>query len=332
MPFELRISAPEDPPDSEFDVLRRAIYVTGPTASGKTAVGIALAERLNAEIVSLDSMAVYRGMDIGTAKPTITERHAVRHHLLDVLEPWEAATVAWYRQAALCVVRQILARGKQPLFVGGTALYLKALLRGLFRGPEADVEIRARLEREADAELHDRLTRIDPATAARLHPNDRRRVIRALEVAELTGRPISAWHTEHGRPAAGFRVFALARRREELHARIERRIHEMFAMGFVEEVRRLSTRSRPLHRTPAQAVGYREILEHLEGKLTLEQAREQMLARTRRFARHQETWFRNLAEVERVAVGRDDSAPAIANDLAERLGAGTALHREFTRP
>ncbi len=232
------------------DLLRRALYVTGPTASGKTAVGVALARALGAEVLALDSMTLYRGMDIGTAKPTVEERQGVPHHLIDVLDPWESASVAAYRAWAVAAVRQVEARGRLPLFVGGTPLYLKALLRGLFEGPSADREIRDALEREAerqgDAVLHARLAGIDPKAAARLHPNDRRRVIRALEVHAVTGRPLSDWQTEHDRPAIGVRVVALARPRPELHARIDRRVVRMFAEGLVEEVRALQAGPRPL--------------------------------------------------------------------------------------
>ncbi len=193
---------------------QRAIYLTGPTASGKTAVGVALARRLGAEVVAMDSMTIYRGMDIGTAKPTTAERDGIPHHLIDVIEPWESASVADYRDWASETVAAIEGRGRRPLFVGGTALYLKALLRGLFDGPGSDPELRRRLDQEAeatgDAALHTRLAALDPTTAARLHPHDRRRIVRALEVIELTGRPLSDWQVEHEHPApAGVPVYAL---------------------------------------------------------------------------------------------------------------------------
>src|SRR4051812_29034123 len=172
------------------------LILTGPTGSGKSALGVALAERLGAEIVSMDSMALYRGMDIGTAKPTAAERRRVPHHLIDVLDPWESASVAWWLERAAACCRAIEERGKRVLLVGGTPLYLKALLHGLFDGPGRDPAIRERLTREAETTglqaLHARLARVDPAAAARLHPNDLRRVIRALEVWEITGQPISA--------------------------------------------------------------------------------------------------------------------------------------------
>ncbi len=192
----------------------RAIYLTGPTASGKTAVGVALARRLGAEVVAMDSMTIYRGMNIGTAKPTMAERGGIPHHLIDVIEPWASASVADYRQWAGAAVAAIEARDRRALFVGGTPLYLKALLRGLFGGPGSDPELRRRLEQEAeaagDATLHARLAALDPTTAARLHSHDRRRIVRALEVIELTGRPLSSLQVEHQHPAPGsVQVFAM---------------------------------------------------------------------------------------------------------------------------
>ncbi len=183
-----------------LDDYPQARILTGPTGSGKSRLALDLAERLDAEIVSMDSMALYRRMDIGTAKPSAEDRRRVPHHLLDVLEPWESANVAWWLARAAECCRDIAQRGKRPLFVGGTPLYLKTLLHGLFEGPPADESIRRRLSDEAaavgGAVLHARLAAVDPVSAARLHPHDVRRVLRALEVWELTGRPMSAWQTQ----------------------------------------------------------------------------------------------------------------------------------------
>ena len=263
--------------------LHRAIYLTGPTATGKTAVGVELARLLNAEIVAVDSMTLYRGMDIGTAKPTAAERGGIPHHLIDVLEPWQTASVAEYRRLALAAVEEIERRGKQVLFVGGTPLYLKALLRGLFQGPGADVALRLRLESEAEASgaeaLHQRLAALDPATAARLHPHDRRRVIRALELIELTGRVLGELQVEHERSAPeGTLVFALDRPRHELHDRINRRVASMFEAGLIEEVRALWSAPRPLSAVAAQGVGYREVIAMLEGKVGLPETMERVRA------------------------------------------------------
>src|SRR5437867_6307308 len=182
------------------EICERALILAGPTASGKTQLGLEIAEQLGAEIVSMDSMTLYRGMDIGTAKPTLDDRRRIHHHLIDILDPWESASVAWWLQQAEQCCREIESRGKRILLVGGTPLYLKALLRGLFDGPPADPELRQRLTQETECQgleaLHQRLAEVDPISANRLHPHDIRRVVRALEVWELTGRPISAWQKQ----------------------------------------------------------------------------------------------------------------------------------------
>lgn len=303
-----------------------AWYLTGPTASGKTAVGVALARLLgDVEILALDSMTLYRGMDIGTAKATVEERQGIPHHLLDLIDPWESASVAQYRAWAAEALEGIHGRGHRALFVGGTPLYLKALLRGLFEGPSADPEIRDRLEREAESlggeALHARLAEYDPATAARLHPRDLRRVIRALEVRELTGRPISELQAEHDRPApASVKVAALERPRAVVRDRIDRRVEQMFAEGLVEEVRALRGDPRGFHPVPAQGVGYKEVIEHLEGRSALGDAVRETQARTRQFAKRQGTWFRGLAEVAAWPVADDETPAHTAERLAAWLG------------
>ncbi len=305
----------------------RAIYLTGPTAVGKSAVGIALARRLDAEILALDSMTLYRGMNIGTAKPPLEERDGVAHHLIDVLEPWESASVADYRGWALAALEEVEGRGRRTLFVGGTALYLKAALRGLFRGPAADPALRLELEEEAgrlgDPALHARLASLDPTTAARLHPNDRRRVIRALEVIAATGLPLSTLQVEHHRPApSGVPVFALERPRDELCARIDHRVVRMFADGLLDEVRALQDAPRPLGVVAAQGVGYREAIERIAGRLSDEEMVTRVQARTRQFAKRQATWFRGLAEVRPWPVPPDESAEVTAARLAARIEGG----------
>jgi tRNA dimethylallyltransferase len=310
------------------NAFHRAIYLTGPTASGKTPVGVALAGLLDAEILALDSMTLYRGMDIATAKPSLSERGGIPHHLIDVIDPWESASVSAYRDWAARAVAEIEARGKRALFVGGTALYLKALLRGLFQGPGADRELRRRLEQDAlaqgDSALHDRLAALDPRAAARLHPHDRRRVIRALEVIELTGRPLSDLQAEHDRPApASVPVFALELPRASLHERINRRVTSFFDAGLVEEVSRLQGGPRPLCDVAAQAIGYREVITMLAGGATRSQAIAQIQARTRQFAKRQSTWFRGLEEVRSVTVSADDGPEAIAEMMGRRIAAST---------
>jgi len=287
------------------DVFHDALILTGPTGSGKTQLSLALAERLGAEIVSMDSMALYRGLDIAAAKPGPAERTRVPHQLLDVLDPWESASVAWWLDQAARCCADIQSRGRHVLFVGGTPFYLKALLRGLFDGPGADPAVRTRLEREAEAlgraALHNRLAAVDPATAARLHPNDVRRVVRALEVWETTGRPISAWQQQwHAKGKANTadhpRCLWLDRPREELYARIDARVHDMIAQGLVEEIAALRRLPLPVSREAAQAAGYREICAHLDGEISLEEAVRAIQLRSRQLAKRQRTWFRSLPE------------------------------------
>jgi tRNA dimethylallyltransferase len=283
-------------------ILAKTWFLTGATAAGKTRVGVELAELLNAEIVSLDSMAIYRGMDIGTAKPGETDRRRVPHHLLDILEPTQEYSVSQYLAAAEAVVADICGRGRTPLFVGGTPLYLKTLLRGIFEGPPADWEFRRAVAEEASQvgleELHKRLQQIDPVTARKLHPNDQRRIIRALEVYLLTGQPISHLQLqfEEGAPAEERRVFVLQWPRSVLHRRIDERVSGMFTAGLVEEVQGLLAKHGALGRTASQAVGYREAIEYLEGKADLTDTIRKVQARTHQFARRQETWFRSLSE------------------------------------
>jgi tRNA dimethylallyltransferase len=279
-------------------------YLTGATASGKTGVSRELAERLDAEIISLDSMAIYRGMDVGTAKPSPEQQAGIPHHLIDIVDPPDPFSVSQYREAALVAIDRIRGKGKQVLFVGGTALYLKALLRGMFKGPPADWEFRNAIEAEVakmgDEFLHKRLQMIDPVSAHQLHPNDHRRIIRALEVYKKTGKPISHWQMqfEEGTPADQCRVFTLRHSRPILHQRIEERVARMFAAGLVDEVRGLLKRWDSIGKTAAQAVGYREVIDHIENKVGLDETFERVRVRTRRFARHQETWFRGLSECQ----------------------------------
>jgi tRNA dimethylallyltransferase len=302
----------------------RAIYLTGATAVGKTAVGVALARRLEAEVVALDSMTLYRGMDIGTAKPSLDERGGVPHHLIDVIDPWESASVADYRQWARNALLEVESRARRVLFVGGTALYLKALLRGLFEGPAANPQLRQALEEEAgrggDLALHERLSSLDPKTASRLHANDRRRVIRALEVIALTGRPLSDLQAEHDTPAQGVAVFALTRPRRELRDRIGLRVDRMFATGLVDEVRGLMSATRPLSPVASQGVGYREGIAYLEGRTALEEAIELVKARSRQFAKRQATWFRGLREVKCIPVGPVEAPETTADRICSQFG------------
>jgi tRNA dimethylallyltransferase len=337
-------------------------FLTGPTAAGKSSVGVELAQRIDAEIVSLDSMALYRGMDIGTAKPTPEQRRSVPHHLIDVLEPHEEYSLAQYVEAAGRCAAEISGRGREVLFVGGTPLYLKGLLRGIFEGPPADWELRRRLADQARQNggrwLHEQVARVDPAAAARLHANDARRLIRALEVYEKTGRPISQWQRQFdvGRPAADCRVFVLDWPKAELDTRIKRRVEEMFAAGLADEVRGLlgspqtscadtenarsnspARGSRPmsahgvcglrLSRTARQAVGYREVIEHLEGRRDLAETMELIRQHTRQLAKRQGTWFRSLSECRFVAVFEPLDAVGVAERIHAESGSIPGRHR-----
>ena len=314
-------------PSPDVQLLRQCWFLAGPTASGKTAVGIELAEQLGAEIVSLDSMTLFRGMDIGTAKPSVEERRGIPHHLLDVIEPHEDYSLAQYVTAAEQVCREIVDRGRVPLFVGGTGLYLRGLLRGVFAGPPADWSLRERWQNFAKEHgapaLHARLQQIDPVAAARLAPQDERRIIRALEVHELTGTPLSDQQREQPlalevRPS---HVYWLAPDRAWLHERINTRVETMFAAGLVDEVRHLQNSSRPWSRTAAQALGYKETLEYLSGARDLPETIAFIQTRTRQFAKRQHTWFRNLEECTAVPI----SGTARPADIAQLLRKQAAL-------
>ncbi len=304
-------------------------FLTGSTASGKSALGVQLARELNGEILSVDSMAIYRHMNIGTAKPTPAEQGGIPHHLLDLRDPHEEFSVAQYLRAALAAVEDIRSRGKTPVFVGGTPLYLKTLLRGLFEGPPADWTLRGELEEEARAKswdtLYTRLEQVDPAAAARIELNDQRRIVRALEVYELTGTPLSELQRqfEIETPAEQLRVFILDWPRPMMHQRINARVLQMIAAGLVAETEALLQLPQGLGRTALQAVGYAEIREHLSGQKSLNEAVMRIQARTRQFAKRQITWFRSLGELRWVTM---DAARGSETILAEILAQGRAVH------
>ena len=274
--------------------------LSGPTASGKTALSLLLARRLDAEIVSVDSMAVYRGLDIGTAKPTVAQRAMVPHHLVDLVDPGEIYTVARWLADAAAAVESCRTRGKRVLFVGGTPLYLRALRDGLDPQPAGDADVRRRLEEAIQAKglgpLHARLAKVDPVAAARIHPNDARRIIRALEVVEVTGQPLpSSW----GEPRPLHPVFArqmlvLDQPRKTLRERIDRRVEAMFAEGLVEETQAAVARPGGIGATARQAAGYAEALDVIAGKMTPDQAIHRTQQRTRQLAKRQLTWLRSF--------------------------------------
>ncbi len=284
---------------------RTAFALLGPTASGKSQLALRLADELPIEIVSVDSGQVYRGMDIGTAKPTPAERRRVPHHLIDLVDPTEAYSAGRFRDDAIAAVEGVLARGRIPLLVGGTMLYYRALARGLDALPAADAAIRAEIARDADAKgwpaMHAELARVDQASSRRLAPNDSQRIERALEVYRVTGRPLSALQTA-GRAALPFRLssFALVPEdRAALHAHIAERFDAMLKQGLVEEVRALRGRYALRADLPSmRCVGYRQVWGHLDGAYDRATLREKGIAATRQLAKRQLTWLRSLPEVE----------------------------------
>jgi tRNA dimethylallyltransferase len=284
-------------------VLHPLIAIVGPTGSGKSALALRMARELSGEIVSCDSLQVYRGLDIGSAKATKEERAEVKHHLLDLREPDQEFSAAEYAREGRAALAAIAARGRLPIVAGGTGLYLKALLQGLFEGPARNAPLRRRLEalaeRHGDARLHRLLGRVDPESAARLAPRDRVRIIRALEVFWTTGRPLTAHHREGAAPLRGFRtlILGLALDRAELRQRVERRAREMFEAGLLDEVRALLARGFPPDLRPLQAIGYRQAVAVALGGLGREDAERETVAETLRFAKRQMTWFRHQAEV-----------------------------------
>ena len=295
--------------------------IVGPTAVGKTEIAIQLAQHLNAEIVSLDSRQIYRGMDIGTAKPTLDQRGAVPHHLIDCVDVDQPFSVAEYQRLADAAITQIRERNKRVMAVGGAGLYFRGLIDGLFEGPGGDAEIRAKLQREADEHgniaLHERLRRCDPEAANRIHPNNRVKVIRALEVYELTGQPISALQQQWkmNKPRYLFRAFGLNMPREVLYRRIEERVDQMVEIGLIEEVKGLLDQGYPRSCVAMQSFGYKELIDHLDGKRTLDEAIALLKQNTRRFAKRQLTWFRNDPRIEWLDTSQFSSIDGIVDNL-----------------
>ena len=297
------------------------ICILGPTAVGKTEVAIQLAQHLNAEIVSLDSRQIYRGMDIGTAKPTLDQQRAVHHHLIDCVGVDQPFSVAEYQRLADTAIAEIRGREKRAMAVGGAGLYFRGIIDGLFDGPGADAEIRAKLQREADEHgnvaLHERLRRCDPEAANRVHPNNRVRVIRALEVYELTGKPISVlqgqWKTDE--PRYPFRAFGLNIPRETLYQRIEERVDRMVEAGLIEEVKGLLDQGYPRNCVAMQSFGYKELIGYLDRKRTFDEAIALLKQNTRRFAKRQLTWFRNDPRIEWLDTSQFSSIDGIVDNL-----------------
>jgi tRNA dimethylallyltransferase len=276
------------------------VAVVGATAAGKTGLSLDLAERLGGEIVNTDAMQLYRGMDIGTAKLPVAERRGIPHHLLDILEVTEPATVAEFQALARTTIDDLRRRGRAPVLVGGSALYTRAVL-DRFDFPGTDPAVRARLERELEEHgvrpLFERLTQVDPVSAGRIEPDNGRRIVRALEVVEITGEPFSARLPVQEYLDPHSIQIGVDIDRETLDARILQRVEEMFDAGFVQEVERLLDEGLATSRTAATAIGYREVAQHLAGGLTLEEAKWRTAVKTRQFARRQDAWFRKDGRV-----------------------------------
>lgn len=299
------------------EVRPEILVLAGPTAVGKTAIGIMLATKLNAEIISADSRQVYRQLDIGTGKPTPQERAVVPHHLVDVLDPDERYTAQRFAQDALAAAQSILQRGKVPLVVGGTGFYIETLIHGLALIPPTNPDVEARLARDLEQvgvqALHARLSRVDPETAARVSPNDRQRVLRALAVYDTCGRPLSEFHkasprTERVRVR---RYVVLTRERGELYARIEARVEEMISAGLVEEVKRLANRY-GWNASGLQTLGYRQFRDYIDGRETLSEAIERLKRDTRRYAKRQLTWFRRVAQAVWVDISGKEASSVLS--------------------
>ncbi|MGY1750830.1 tRNA (adenosine(37)-N6)-dimethylallyltransferase MiaA [Modestobacter sp. SYSU DS0511] len=296
------------------------VAVVGPTATGKTALAVALAHRLGGEVVNADSMQLYRGMDIGTAKPTTAERGGVPHHLMDLWHVREPASVAEYRQRARAEIGRLRAAGVVPLLVGGSGLYVRAVLDEL-DFPGTDAAVRSRLDGELAAEgaqaLHDRLAALDPAAAAAILPSNTRRVVRALEVIELTGQPFTA-RLPDPRPVYPALTIGLDRAPEELDDRVARRVDAMWAAGFVAEVEALAADGLREGPTASRALGYAQVLQQLDGALTPAEARERTVTTTRRFVRRQRSWFRRDPGTAWFDAARPDLADAVATAITDR--------------
>lgn len=300
--------------------------IMGCTAGGKGKLALELARRWSGRILSVDSMKVYRRMDIGTAKPSAADRDVVPHYLVDVVEPSESFSMGRYIELADSAIEDIRRAGAPVIAVGGTAMYIRALLEGIFDGPAADVAIRSRLKDRADrdgtASLHAELSRIDPAGAERIHPNDLKRLVRALEIYELTGRTISSFQQQFrsGRLRYPWRLIGLRRAKDDCNSRINSRVKRMMEIGLLDEVSALLAAPAGLSVQAAQAVGYAELIAHLKGDCDLDDAVEKIKINTRRFAKNQRTWFRSFAGVSWFDLSPDETAEQLADRIDRSQG------------
>jgi tRNA dimethylallyltransferase len=301
------------------------LVITGPTASGKTALAMSLAASLSLEVINADSMQVYRGMDIGTAKPVAAEREQVRHHLIDIREPGEDFSVGEYTELFRAAVKDVAGRGRLPVAVGGTGLYIRGALGGLFPGPARDEAVRTSFQEQESAEpgtLFRLLGEVDPETAGRTRPEDLVRIIRALEVYQLTGIPISEHQKEHAFSDRPFksRIVCLEPPRELLYSWIDARVDAMMETGFLEEVRKLRERGYGPELNSMKALGYRELQSFLDGQVELPEAVELIKRNTRRYAKRQLTWFRGEEDVTWLQFTDRAGVTALAEKVIGELG------------
>jgi len=299
--------------------------LTGPTACNKTEIGFTVAQKTRGEIISADSMLFYRGMDIGTAKPSLDMRELVPHHFIDIIDPWESYSVGRYVDDVESLIDTADSKDRKFLIVGGSPLYVKGLVDGIFNGPEADWDIRRDLEELADEKgnqyVHDILQKIDPDKAVELHPNNLRRIIRAIEVYRITGKPVSELQEEYKltRKSYQFNILCIAREREDIYRRINERVEIMFDKGLVDEVQSLLDNPGGLSKQAKQALGYKEIIQYLDGGLTLDDAKEMVKQSTRRFAKRQMTWFRRFPDVQWLETEELEGPESISDEIITLL-------------
>jgi tRNA dimethylallyltransferase len=304
-----------------------AIFLMGPTASGKTTLSVQLAQALNGEIISVDSALVFKGMDIGTAKPTQEERGGIPHHLIDILDPAEAFSTGQFRRQALNIMGDITSRGKIPILVGGTMLYFNALNSGLAKLPEADADIRAKLDQDLEKlgkeALHQRLAKVDPESAARIHPNDPQRIQRALEVYEISGKPLTSFFIEaqaQDIPYQRIKLIIAPQDRAILHDIIARRFKQMLEQGFIDEVVALYQRGDLTEKMPSvRAVGYRQAWSYLQGEYDLETMIEKAIVATRQLAKRQFTWLRREVDAASFQAGQKDLLAKVLETVNDKL-------------
>ncbi|HAI96932.1 MAG: tRNA (adenosine(37)-N6)-dimethylallyltransferase MiaA [Cycloclasticus sp.] len=304
-------------------ILPRVVLLMGPTASGKTALGIEIAKALKGEVISVDSALVYRGMDIGTAKPDMEERQGIKHHLIDIIDPSESFSAGQFREQTLKLINEVSRRGKTPVLVGGTMLYFHVLLNGIAQLPEADNTIRRQIDQQAKSSgwkaLHEQLRKIDPKAANRIHQNDTQRIQRALEVYRASGKTQSAWLEEQAKQPLPFNAVKFAivpGNRVELHHKISLRMDLMLNNGFLDEVRLLFERGDLAANMPAiRSVGYRQAWSYLEGKYDETTFREKAIIATRQLAKRQFTWLRQQSDTMRFEMGDNQALAKVVEEF-----------------